>query len=133
MTGKFRRVDDRFWVSPQIRAEDLAAAHELGVAVVVNNRPDGEAPDQPSGATIQAAAETLGLGYVAAPVQGGPSEAAVAAMTDALNRGPVLAYCYSGTRSMLIWALSQLISGAREREDVLALARNAGYDLSRWI
>jgi uncharacterized protein (TIGR01244 family) len=133
MSAKFRRVDDGFWVSPQISAEDIQAARALGIRVIVNNRPDGEAPDQPAGEVIKTAAEAAGLVYVAAPVRGGPTEATVQAMTEALQTGPALAFCLSGTRSMLVWAISQIVSGAREREDVLALARNAGYDLSRWI
>jgi uncharacterized protein (TIGR01244 family) len=133
MSDKFRRVDDGFWVSPQIGPEDVETARALGVLVIVNNRPDGEAPDQVPGETIRAAAEAAGLAYVAAPVAGGPTDSAIEAMGAALATGPVLAFCRSGTRSILVWAISQIVSGAREREDVLALARNAGYDLSRWI
>jgi uncharacterized protein (TIGR01244 family) len=133
MSGMFRRVDDGFWVSPQIAPADLEAARELGVRVVVNNRPDGEQPGQVTGAEIQAAAEAAGLAYVAAPVRGGPTEETVQAMTEALAQGPVLAYCMSGTRSMLVWAIAQITSGAHTRDETVALARNAGFDLARWI
>lgn len=133
MSAGFRRVDDGFWVSPQIGAEDIEAARALGVQVIVNNRPDDEEPGQIAGATLEAAARAAGLAYVSAPVRGGPTEAEVQAMSQALAQGPTLAFCRSGTRSILTWALSQIISGARSREDVVALARNAGYDLSRWI
>jgi uncharacterized protein (TIGR01244 family) len=133
MSAKFRRVDDAFWVSPQIGPEDVETACALGVRVIVNNRPDGEAPDQVPGEAIKAAAEAAGLDYVAAPIAGGPIDAAAQAVAEALKHGPVLAYCQSGTRSMLAWAIAEMMSGAREREDILALARNAGYDLSRWI
>jgi uncharacterized protein (TIGR01244 family) len=131
MSAGIRRVDDGFWVSPQIGVEDIEAARALGVRVIVNNRPDEEAPGL--GELLQAAAEAAGLTYVAVPVRGGPTEASVQAMSEALAQGPALAFCLSGTRSILTWAIAQLISGARSREDVLALARNAGFDLSRWI
>lgn len=133
MSGMFRQVDDNFWVSPQITPGDVESAHAHGVRVIVNNRPDGEQPGQVTGEEIQAAAEAQGLGYVAAPVHGGPTEEAVKAMTEALAQGPVLAYCMSGTRSMLVWAIAQIVSGARTRDETVALARNAGFDLSRWI
>jgi uncharacterized protein (TIGR01244 family) len=133
MSGMFRRVDDSFWVSPQIAPADVEAARALGVRVIVNNRPDGEAPGQVPGEEIKAAAQAAGLGYVAAPVAGGPTEAAVKAMTEALAQGPVLAYCASGTRSMLVWAIAQIVSGAQTRDETVALGRNAGFDLARWI
>lgn len=131
MAASFRRVDDGFWVSPQIAPKDIEAARAAGVRVIVNNRPDNEAPGL--GDLLKTATEAAGLTYVAAPVRGAPTEADVQAMADALAQGPALAFCMSGTRSILTWAIAQLISGARSREDVLALARNAGFDLSRWI
>jgi uncharacterized protein (TIGR01244 family) len=133
MSGMFRRVDDGIWVSPQIGAADIEAARALGVRVIINNRPDGEQPGQAPGEEIKAAAEAAGLAYVSAPVRGGPTEAAVEAMNAALAQGPVLAYCGSGTRSILVWAIAQIVSGARTRDETVALARNAGYDLARWI
>lgn len=133
MGAGIRRVDDSFWVAPQIGVDDIASLPALGVRVIVNNRPDDEEPGQIPGAALEAAALAAGLIYVAAPVSGGPSQAAVEAMSEALAQGPVLAFCRSGTRSMLVWSLSQLTSGARSRDDVLALARNAGFDLSRWV
>ena len=133
MTAAIRRVDDNFWISPQIGVEDIEPARALGVRVIVNNRPDGEEPGQIPGAELQAAAQAAGLAYVAAPVRAGPTQAEVQAMTEALAQGPVLAFCRSGTRSILVWAITQLTTGARDREDVLALARNAGFDLSRWL
>ena len=42
--------------------------------------------------------------------------------------GPVHAYCRSGTRSAIAWALSQ--AGRRPAADILQAAAQAGYDLS---
>jgi uncharacterized protein (TIGR01244 family) len=41
--------------------------------------------------------------------------------------GPVLAYCASGTRSTVIWALSQ--AGSLSADEILATANRAGYAL----
>ena len=43
---ELRRVAEDFWVAPQLETADFALARELGVKTVLNNRPDGEAPDQ---------------------------------------------------------------------------------------
>jgi uncharacterized protein (TIGR01244 family) len=44
--------------------------------------------------------------------------------------GPVLAYCRSGTRSIVTWAIGQMVSGEREASELIALGTSAGYDLS---
>jgi uncharacterized protein (TIGR01244 family) len=43
--------------------------------------------------------------------------------------GPVLAYCRSGTRSTLLWALAEASTGA-DPDDLAAAAAQAGYDVS---
>ena len=43
---------------------------------------------------------------------------------------PVLAFCRSGTRSIVTWSLSQATSGARDRGELVSLGRQAGYDLT---
>src|SRR5579859_5636724 len=103
----FRKVTDAFSVAPQIAPADLAAAAAQGFTLVINNRPDGEAPDQPGSAQMEAAARAAGLDYVHIPVRGGPTldqvEAVQAAIAEA--KGPVLAFCRSGTRSIVTWSL----------------------------
>ena len=127
----FRKLTDRVLASPQIEVADVAAAAAQGVTLIVNNRPEGESDDQTPGAEIEAAARAAGLGYVAIPVtHAGFSEAQVKAMAEALAgaEGGVLAYCRSGTRSTLLWALAESSRGA----DPDALARQAaraGYDI----
>ena len=64
---ELKRINDRVSVSPQIVPEDVAAIKAAGFVTIVNNRPDGEAPDQPSGAEIEAAAREAGLAYVPIP------------------------------------------------------------------
>lgn len=128
----FRRLTDTVLVSPQIALEDLAAAKAAGVSLVINNRPDGESDDQVTGAAIGAEARRLGLDYVAIPVtHAGFSAPQVEAMAAALDRasGGILAYCRSGTRSTLLWALARARAGD-DLEQLTATAAAAGYDLS---
>lgn len=129
----FRTVTDTFSVSPQISLSDVAAAAAQGFTLIINNRPDGEAPGQPTGAQIEAAARAAGLGYLNAPVVGRPGPAQVEAVREAVAgaKGKVLAYCRSGTRSICAWAMGQ--AGAVDRDQLLRQGAAAGYDLSAVI
>ena len=126
----FRSLTDTMFVAPQIGLDDVKAARDAGITLIINNRPDEEEAGQISGAEIEAAAAALGINYVAIPVtHSGFSQPQVQAMADALDGavGPVLGYCRSGTRSCLLWALAEASQGA-EPDDVTEIAANAGYD-----
>ena len=56
-----QQLDEKTLVSPQIRPEDIPALRELGVHTIINNRPDGEEPNQPLGADIERAAHEAGM------------------------------------------------------------------------
>lgn len=127
-----RRIDARIAVSPQIDPADIPAIKAAGFSAIVNNRPDGEEPGQPSGDAIRAAAEDAGLAYTSIPVtHAGFSHPQVAAMIDALHEanGPVLAYCRSGTRSCNLWALAAAGLG-EDQDELVAKGAGAGYDLN---
>ncbi len=128
----FRRLTENVLVSPQLAVEDIAAAAGLGVSTIVNNRPDGEDPDAPQGDEIADAAAAAGLNYVAIPIgHSGFSEPQVDAMIQALEQaeGPILAYCRSGTRSTLLWALASAKQGG-DPDMIARTAAQAGYDVS---
>ena len=127
----FRRVTDDYSVAPQITPEDFAVAKDQGFTLVINNRPDGEVPGQPPSAVMEAAAKAEGLDYVYNPVRGSPGPEQVEAQAEAIARsdGPVLAFCRSGTRSIVTWALGQKAAGIRDAADLVRLGAGAGYDL----
>jgi uncharacterized protein (TIGR01244 family) len=128
----FRTLDDTISVHGQVTEEDVVAARAQGFTTLINNRPDGEQPGQPTGAEIAAAAQTAGLDYVAIPVDhSGFGEDQVAAMRQALGAapGPVLAFCRSGTRSTFLWALARARMGD-DADTLIGKAAAAGYDLS---
>lgn len=128
----FRKLTDQIFVAPQIDINAISAAKELGVTLVINNRPEDESADQTPGPDIEAAATAAGMDYIAIPVtHAGFAEWQVATMADALEKsdGKILAYCRSGTRSTLLWALARASKG--DHPAVLAeQAADAGYDLS---
>lgn len=129
----FQSVDAHFLVSPQITIADIGKAAALGVKLVVNNRPEGESPDQTPGEDIAAAAAAAGMAYVAIPVtHSGFSHGQIDALQAALAESgdaPVLAYCRSGTRSTLLWALT-MARGGMAPDDIAAKAAGAGYDIA---
>ena len=127
----FRQLDEQMLVSGQIAPEDVADAAAQGVTMIVNNRPDGEIPGQPTSAQLEAAARAAGLGYRHIPVAGGFLPTQVQEMTDALAeaRGKVLAFCGSGRRSTFLWALARAQAGD-DAEEIIGKAEAAGYDVT---
>jgi uncharacterized protein (TIGR01244 family) len=128
----FRELSENVLASPQLTPADIGRARDEGVRLIVNNRPEGEAEDQTPGSAIEAAARAAGLDYTAIPIgRDGFGEAQVRAMREALDRaeGKVLAYCRTGTRSTLLWALAEAASGA-DPEAIAAAAAAAGYDVA---
>ncbi|GLK42148.1 MULTISPECIES: TIGR01244 family sulfur transferase [Novosphingobium] len=127
----FRQITETVFASPQIDAAMVAEAKALGIVRIVNNRPEGESEDQTPGDAIEAAAREAGIDYVAIPVtHAGFSQAQVDAMEQALDiEGPVLAYCRSGTRSTLLWALARAKAGDSPAV-IASKAAGAGYDVS---
>lgn len=127
-----RQVTQDFAVAPQIALEDLPAIRARGFVRVINNRPDHEAPDQPTSAEVADAARAAGLDYVHIPVTGRPSLEQAAATREAADTagGPALAFCRSGTRSITAWSLGQAAAGAKAPEELVRLGAGAGYDLS---
>lgn len=126
-----KRINDKVSVSGQIQPADVAALKAAGFVAIVNNRPDGESPEQPPGAEIEAAARAAGLDYFAIPLGRDGVSADMVDSTKAVlegHAGPVFCFCRSGTRSTTLWALSQ--AGQRDAKDIIAEAAAAGYDMS---
>lgn len=132
MTARFIPIADGFFVAPQIRPEDVAAAKDAGVTLIVNNRPDGEEFGQPRGAEIEAAARAAGIAYLAIPISGlGIAPADLDAFDAAVagNKGGVLAFCRSGTRSTVLRAFARARAGD-PADDIIREAAEAGYNIA---
>lgn len=126
-----RKLDDKTLIGGQIRPEDIAGLKESGVAMIVNNRPDGEDPGQPLAADIEAAAEAAGIAYRFVPITRGIGPSDVEAMREAIEAadGKLLAFCRSGNRSALAWAVARREQGA-SLEELQQAAAAAEVDLS---
>jgi uncharacterized protein (TIGR01244 family) len=127
-----RKVTDDFWIAGQLTPQDVRDAAGAGFRAIVNNRPDGEAPGQPTGSEIEAAAREAGLDYRAIPVHGRLGQEEIEAMRATLDAadGPVLGYCAVGFRSLVAWAYAEAAAGRRSRDELIMLGRGAGFDLS---
>ncbi|HEX8224688.1 MAG TPA: TIGR01244 family sulfur transferase [Allosphingosinicella sp.] len=124
-----RKLDQTTYVFVrQLTVADLDEAAASGIRLIVNNRPDGEEPGQPASAEIEAAARAAGLDYRQIPISGGFPPERIEAMAEALEHGPVLLFCRSGTRSTFLWAMARARRGASAEASVAAAAA-AGYDL----
>lgn len=125
-----RPLSPRYAVSPQISVEDLPAIAEAGFTTVICNRPDEEVPPSHHARVMEAAAHDAGLAFKVLPItHASMTPETVAAQQDLIDGsdGPVLAYCASGTRCSVIWALG--MAGTMEVEEILAATRQAGYML----
>lgn len=127
-----RQLDVKTWVSGQIAPREVAELAGQGVTMIVNNRPDGEDEGQPLSGDIEAAAEQAGVEYRYVPIARGMGPSDVDAMRDAMREcgdGKLLAFCRSGNRSTLAWAVARAGDGV-PREELEACAARAGFDLS---
>lgn len=125
-----RPLTETYAVSPQIAPEDMAAIAAAGFTRIICNRPDGEIPPDLRADVIRQAAEAAGLDFVNNPVVGGALTLENVQMQAAAQKdsaGPVLAYCASGNRSSIVWALSH--AGVRPTDELIAVPARYGYGL----
>lgn len=124
------QLSETFWVSPQILPGDVAALAAHGVRTVLCNRPDAEVPPAVQADAIEAACAKAGLAFLRNPLSHGTlSMEHIERQKQAIDSAdtPVLAYCASGNRSSVLWALA--MAGRMPTEEILRHAEAAGYQL----
>ncbi len=125
-----RPLTETYAVSPQITPENVPDIAAAGFKTVICNRPDGEIPPDYHAKVLRTAVESAGMVFVENPVIGGAITmenvtAQGAGIAD--STGPVLAYCASGNRSSIVWALSQ--AGTRPTDELISIPARFGYML----
>ena len=126
-----KQLDDRTLVGGQIDTADVATLKAEGVTMIVNNRPDGEDADQPTSAEIEEAARAAGLAYRHVPIARGMGPSDIEAMRNAIHAagdGKLIAYCRTGNRSALAWAVAKSEDGM-SRADLERCVGEAGFNL----
>lgn len=128
-----KQVTDRFWVAPQISQVDIEEAKARGITTILNNRPDGEDPGQPAAAAHALIARENGIDYQHIPVVGGAiGREQIDAFRQALAEapGPVLAHCRSGTRSLVLYTIGEVLDGRMDPSGIDGLGQRMGIDLT---
>lgn len=127
------RIDERFSVCGQISPRDVEGLARAGYTTVIINRPDCESFCQPKASAIASAAADAGLGCAHIPVRGPDiTEQTVRTFQKTLaeSAGPVLAFCASGTRSLCLWAIGEVLDGRMAKADLIRFGADRGFDLS---
>ena len=109
-----KTLSNRMFVCGQLRLHHLATIKGKGIRTIVNNQPEGESFDQPRDEEFRSEARAQGLIYYSLPVPiSGYTEDNVVQMSEimATAPGPILAFCRSGTRSALVWAMAEARNG----------------------
>lgn len=125
-----RPIAEGYDVSPQIAPEDAAELAAKGYTTVICNRPDAEVPHELAADVIRIAVEAAGMTFVANPMAGGGlTMAHIDTQRAAIDaaRGPVLAYCASGNRSTILWALAN--AGRRPTDELAQAGAAYGYQV----
>jgi uncharacterized protein (TIGR01244 family) len=124
------KLTDSYFVSPQIEVEDIKKIADAGFAKIICNRPDEEVPGYLHAGIMKMAADVAGIEFEILPLTH------VTMTADKIEKqfemvsaakGPVLAYCASGTRCTIAWALSQ--AGKTDADEIIRTAMKAGYDI----
>ncbi len=125
-----RQLTPRYFVSPQIDPADMPALQEAGITRILCNRPDAEVPPSHCAAAIAAAAQAAGIHFAEQPLTHQsmiPNIIAENCAKGCETEDIVLAYCASGTRSTIAWALGQ--AGQMSPDEIISAARSGGYDI----
>ena len=128
---KFAKINNELTVSDQITIEDLKEIQAQGYKTIFCNRPDQESEGQLTFLTIEKEAQNLGIKAIHQPVIGGQisdDDIAQFGTYFELAQKPIFAYCRTGTRCSMLWALSHVKT--LPIDEILSKAQIAGYDLS---
>ena len=126
-------VSPTFAVSGQLSLPEIAGLAAQGYTTLINNRPEGEAPGQPTSEAEETAAKAAGLAYAHIPVRGPaitPEDVEAFRQVLETAPGPVLAHCASGMRSLVLYALAEASAGRLDRQGIQALGEELGANLS---
>jgi len=120
-----RTLSPDFAVTPQIHVSDIDAIKAEGFTHIICNRPSAESAPGDKPADIEEVAKAAGLTFLNNPVVMGQlnMDNVEAQKVD----GKALAYCASGTRSAIVWALA--VAGTQPTADILNTLADAGFPM----
>ena len=121
-------------VSSQITVNDIQSIAQQGYKVIINNRPDKESDDQAMSADLAESAKSYDIDFHDVPVIAGQLTADSAKQFAKIlcqAKGPVLAFCRTGTRSINLWALGAAVHLSVPL--ILETGHAAGYNLENLV
>ena len=132
-----RPLSDAYAVSPQIMPEEAAELAAQGFTTVICNRPDAEVPGEIATTAMRQAVEAAGMRFVANPFSPGAltmdlieTQRAAIDAAQAAGGGKVFAYCASGNRSSILWALA--MAGRLPTDTLIDAGAAYGYQAGQF-
>ena len=127
-------IDKNYHVSPQIEPQQIAEIADNGFVKIICNRPDMEVSPFYSSSVMEDLAKENNIEFHLIELTHEmmtPETAAIQRELVLNCKGPVLAYCASGTRCSLLWAIGEANAG-NDPNIILAKTLAAGYDFSNF-
>ena len=126
-----RALSEDVFVAGQISPDQIELLKEQGIVSILNNRPDFEAPSQPTSDDLKIQIESTGLNYAFVPMAGGLSPDLIEKTVEAFKTlpRPILAFCASGTRSAALWGFAHVKELGVD--GVIGAMHGAGYNLEQ--
>ena len=123
-----KRIYKNFYAAHQIQAKDIAQLKQEKFEYVLCNRPDNEVQDQPSAEVIKSECLANGIEFLHLPISPGDFNLEVIMETEKVLKTAkkTLAYCRTGTRSTMLWAVAK--TKDLEVDEVLKLTDHSGYN-----
>lgn len=127
------KIADYLYISRQLTERTAKLAAQYDVKTVICNRPDGEEANQPDFETVKKWLHAAGIEnvvYMPTTVDK-IDDAQLKEFQETISQSPapIVAYCRTGTRSALMWALNQAKRGV-EVNSLIRAADLAGIDLT---
>ena len=126
-----KKLDSKLFVSSQISEYMIKEIADLGVKLILSNRPEGESIDQPSDNDLETQAKLLSIKFKSIPFSVNTlTRDKINSLSKILDdvKNPVLIYCKSGARSAMIWALSSILNSDKDINIISKKVADAGYD-----
>ena len=124
-----KKVSDNYYVSSQISEEDLLSFKNEGFSLIVCNRPNGEEDDQTDFELIHERCKSMGLTFINLPMILDDLQSELIFETKKIldKNKKTLAYCRTGTRSIILWACANVLK--EKVDETIKVVSRAGYDL----
>ncbi len=128
-----RNINAKQYVSGQITIDMMKDISDLGITLIINNRPDYEEDGQASSEELMKKAESLGIKFINIPFAANTLDKEKIINFSNLiknNEQKALYFCRSGARSSTIWGIASVLYLDKDINEVMNKINNIGYDSS---